>query len=101
MPGMRIALHDEFYNAAGTRGLFRINIHYHNTGVYMGNPPTGKSGVSIGSFTITIDDGLIVEVVYANNTLSLPAMELIDLGMDFPTDTVDPAELILSVPPLQ
>lgn len=101
MPGMRVALHDEFYNRRGTRGLFRIGLHYHNTGIYMGNPPTGKSGVAIGSFTVTIDNGRIMEIIYANNTLSLPAIELIDFGMRFPTDTVDPDELILSVPPLR
>lgn len=99
MPGMRVALHDEFYNASGTRGVFRINLHFHNTGVFMGNPPTGKSGVSIESFTVTIRDGKITEIIQAGNTLPLAAIELIDFGMDFPIDTPDPDAMILSVPP--
>lgn len=99
MPGMRVALHDEFYNSSGTRGNFRINLHYHNTGDFMGHPPTGKSGVSIESFTLTIDDGVIVEIIQSGNTLSLAAIELIDFGMEFPSDTIDPDELVLSVPP--
>lgn len=99
MPGMRVALHDEFYNSTGSRGQFRINLHYHNTGNFMGNPPTGKSGVSIETFTVTIDKGQITEIIQAGNTLPLAAIELIDFGMEFPTETVDPDRLILSVPP--
>lgn len=98
MPGMRVELWDEFYSAEGTRGNFRINLHFNNTGTFMGNPPTGKSGVSVESFTLTIEDGQIVEIIQAGNTLPLAAIELIDFGMSFPTDTPDPGSLILSSP---
>ncbi len=101
LPGLNVVLHDEFYNAEGTRGNMRIHLHFSNTGVFMGNQPTGKSGVSVESFSMKIKDGKITELIQSGNTFPLAAIELIDFKMSYPTDTPDPHEAILSASPKQ
>ena len=101
LPGLNFVLHDEFYNAESTRGNMRIHLHFSNTGVFMGNQPTGKSGVSVESFSMKIKDGKITELIQSVNTFSRPAILLIDFEVSYPTDAPDPHEAILSASPKQ
>jgi hypothetical protein len=96
LPGMKVVLHDEFYNAEGTRGNIRMHLFFENQGIFMGNKPTGKSGESVESFTLKIKDNKITEIVQSGNTFPLAAIELIDFKMDYPKDTPDPEKAILS-----
>jgi hypothetical protein len=59
----RIVLHDEFYDAAGTRGCFTFVFHWHNTEPFYGHEPTGERGVMVETHAITIRDGRIVAAV--------------------------------------
>lgn len=96
LPGMKVVLHDEFYNAEGTRGNIRMHLYFDNQGIFMGNKPTGKSGESVESFTLKIKDNQITEIVQSGNTFPLAAIELIDFKMDYPRNTPDPEKAILS-----
>lgn len=96
LPGMKVVLHDEFYNAEGTRGNIRMHLHFNNEGVFMGHEPTGKSGESVESFTLKIKDDKITEIVQSGNTFPLAAIELIDFKMDYPKETPDPEPAILT-----
>ncbi|MEV6670591.1 nuclear transport factor 2 family protein [Streptomyces sp. NPDC051162] len=97
-PGVRVALHDEFYDADGTRAAFRFVMHWHNTGPFLGHEPTGERGTSVEAHTVRIRDGRITEQVVAVGSLHLPHIELVRWAMDFPRDTVDPSSEILSAP---
>lgn len=96
LPGMKVVLHDEFYNSSGSRGQIRMHLHFENTGVFMGHQPTGKIGESVESFTLKIQDKKITEIVLGGNNHVLAALELIDFKMEFPTDTPDPEPALLS-----
>ncbi|MEM1002701.1 MAG: ester cyclase [Bacteroidota bacterium] len=96
LPGMKVVLHDEFYNSSGSRGQIRMHLHFENTGIFMGHQPTGKTGESVESFTLKIKDDKITEIVLGGNNHVLAALELIDFQMEFPTDTPDPEPAILS-----
>ena len=61
-PGLRVALHDEFYPADGTRACWRIRLHYHNTASFYGNPPTGETGVMTETHVVRLAGGRIIEV---------------------------------------
>jgi len=95
-PKLRVALHDEFYSADGSRGSMRVALHFDNTGRFFGTEPSGKSGVSIVTFTMRIQDGKIVELIQGGNTLTLGYVEVVTLGLPFPTDTPDPRPEITS-----
>lgn len=95
-PTLRVALHDEFYSADGSRGSMRVALHFDNTGPFFGTEPSGKSGVSMETFTVKIQDGRIVELIQGGNTLTLGYVEVVDLGLPFPTDTPDPQPEIAS-----
>lgn len=96
-PGLRIALHDEFYSADGTRACWRIRLHYHNTGPFYGNPPTGEAGVMTETHAVRIEDGRITEQVVGDNAFHMPYQELVAWQMPFPEHTPDPAPPIASV----
>jgi ketosteroid isomerase-like protein len=95
-PGLRIALHDEFYSADGTRACWRIRLHYHNTGPFYGNPPTGETGVMTETHAVRLAGGRITEHVVGDNTFHMPHQELVTWQMPFPERTPDPAPPITS-----
>jgi uncharacterized protein YciI len=89
-PGLHVTLHDEFASADGTRACFRFVIHFHNTGPFYGNPPTGERGTMSETHSVRLKDGRIVEQFVGDNNFSMPHQELVAWGMDFPRDTPDP-----------
>jgi quinol monooxygenase YgiN/ketosteroid isomerase-like protein len=89
-PGLRVTLHDEFYSADGTRGCWRFVIHFHNTGPFYGNAPTGERGTMSETHAVRIRDGRIVEQFVGDNNFSMPHQELVSWKMDFPRETPDP-----------
>jgi uncharacterized protein YciI len=89
-PGLRVTLHDEFESADRTRVCFRFVIHFHNTGPFYGNPPTGERGTMSETHAVRLRDGRIVEQFVGDNNFSMPHQELVTWGMDFPRDTPDP-----------
>ena len=95
-PGLRVALHDEFYSADGTRGCFRFMLHWHHTGPFFGYPATGRSGTMTETHSIRIRNDRIVEQIVGDNTFQMPHLDLVVLGMDFPYETPDPSPEIAS-----
>ena len=95
-PGLRVALHDEFYSADGTRGCFRFVLHWHHTGPFFGYPPTGRRGTMTETHSIRIRDDQIVEQLVGDNTFQMPHLDLVVLGMQFPYETPDPSPEIVS-----
>ena len=59
-PGLRVTLHDEFASADGTRACFRFVIHFHNTGPFYGNPPTGEQGTMSETHAVRLRDVLFM-----------------------------------------
>jgi 8-hydroxy-5-deazaflavin:NADPH oxidoreductase len=96
-PGLTVTLHDEFTNADASRACFRFVLHWHHTGTFFGNPPTGERGTMSETHSIRIRDGRIVEQWVGDNSFQLPYQELVQFGMDFPRDTPDPVPPILTV----
>jgi predicted ester cyclase len=96
-PGLRIALHDEFYSADGTRACWRIRLHYHNTGPFYGNPPTGETGVMTETHAVRLAGGRIVEQVVGDNSFHMPYQELVVWRMPYAEAIPDPAPEIASV----
>ncbi len=96
-PGLRVALHDEFYSADGTRACWRIRLHYHNTGPFYGNPPTGETGVMTETHVVRLDGGRIVEQVVGDNSFHMPHQELVTWQMPYAQAIADPAPAIASV----
>jgi len=87
----RIDLIDHF--VAGNRGLVTVNLHWkHDGGPFNGIAPTGKSGTSVESFLLRIENGLVVQWDVADNSLDL-ANYLHDQGMNLPTLVTPPAEI--------
>jgi quinol monooxygenase YgiN len=95
-PGMQVTLHDEFTSPDGTRACFRFVIHFHNTGPFYGNPPTGEQGTMSETHAVRLRDGRIVEQFVGDNNFSMPHQELVTWGMEYPTDTPDPAPVLAS-----
>ena len=93
-PGLRVTLHDEFESADGTRACFRFVIHFHNTGPFYGNPPTGERGTMSETHAVRLRDGRIAEQFVGDNNFSMPHQELVTWKMDFPRDTPDPSPVI-------
>lgn len=89
-PGLRVALHDEFESADGSRVCWRIRLHFHNTAPFFGNPPTGEAGVMPETHAVTIRDGRIARLVVGDNGFALPHQELVTWRMDFPVGMADP-----------
>jgi quinol monooxygenase YgiN len=89
-PGLRVTLHDEFYSADRSRACFRFVIHFHNTGPFYGQPPTGERGTMSETHAVRLHDGRIVEQFVGDNNFSMPYQELVQWAMDFPRDTPDP-----------
>jgi uncharacterized protein YciI len=89
-PGLRVTLHDEFEAPDRTRVCFRFVIHFHNTGPFYGNPPTGEQGTMSETHAVRLRDGRIVEQFVGDNNFSMPHQELVTWGMDFPRETPDP-----------
>jgi ketosteroid isomerase-like protein len=96
-PGLRIALHDEFYSPDGTRACWRIRLHYHNTAPFYGQPPTDEAGVMTETHVVRLAGGRIVEHVVGDNAFHMPHQELVTWKMPFPESTPDPAPEIASV----
>jgi uncharacterized protein YciI len=93
-PGLRVTLHDEFESADGKRACFRFVIHFHNTGPFYGNPPTGERGTMSETHAVRLREGRIVEQFVGDNNFSMPHQELVTWSMDFPRDTPDPNPVI-------
>ena len=93
-PGLCVTLHDEFESADRTRACFRFVIHFHNTGPFYGNPPTGERGTMSETHAVRVRDGRIVEQFVGDNNFSMPHQELVSWKMDFPRDTPDPNPVI-------
>jgi ketosteroid isomerase-like protein len=89
-PGLRVALHDEFAGADGTRLCWRIRLHFHNTEPFFGNPPTGERGVMPETHAITLRDGCIARLVVGDLAFTMPHQELVTWRMDFPAGAADP-----------
>ena len=96
-PGLRVALHDEFYPADGTRACWRIRLHYHNTASFYGNPPTGETGVMTETHVVRLAGGRIIEHVVGDNSFHMPHQELVAWQMPYAEATPDPAPAIASV----
>jgi hypothetical protein len=77
----RIVLHDEFYDATGTRGCFTFVLHYHNTEPFYGHEPTGARGM--------------IEQWVGDNSFQMPYMDLVTFAMEFPRDTPHPKPPII------
>jgi hypothetical protein len=90
-PGLRIALHDEFYTADRSRACWRITLQYHNTEPFYGNPPTGDAGVMTETHVVRISARRITEHVVGDNTFHMPHQELVVWRMPFAAATPDPA----------
>jgi hypothetical protein len=90
-----VTLHDEFASADGERACFRFVIHFHNTGPFYGNPPTGETGTMSETHAVRLKDGRIVEQFVGDNNFSMPHQELVSWGMDFPRETPDPNPVIV------
>jgi quinol monooxygenase YgiN len=93
-PGLRVTLHDQFTSADGTRACFRFVIHFHNTGPFYGQPPTGETGTMSETHAVRLREGRIVEQFVGDNNFSIPHQELVSWGLDFPRDTPDPSPVI-------
>lgn len=89
-PGMRVELHDAFPSADGQKFCWRIRLHFHNTGTFYGNPPTGDRGEMMESHFITLKDGKIRRQIVGDGGLQLPKGELVDWKMPFPRQVTDP-----------
>jgi ketosteroid isomerase-like protein len=96
-PGLRVALHDEFYSADCTRACWRVRLHYHNTAPFYGNPPTGETGVMTETHVVRLAGGQITEHVVGDNTFHMPHQELVAWRMPYAEATPDPAAAIASV----
>lgn len=94
-PGLRVTLHDEFESPDRTRVCFRFVIHFHNTGPFYGNPPTGERGTMSETHAVRVQGGRIVEQFVGDNNFSMPHQELVTWGMDFPRETPDPNPVIV------
>ncbi|QKW06701.1 nuclear transport factor 2 family protein [Streptomyces sp. NA04227] len=97
-PGVRLVLHDEFYSPEGDKASFRFAMHWHNTGPFLGNEPTGERGMSVETITIGIRDGRITEQFVSVGLMHLPSLELNEWKMDYPREVVDPGPAILTAP---
>ncbi len=89
-PGMRVGLHDSFVSADGKKLCWRIRLHFHNTGTFYGNPPTGDQGEMMESHFITLKEGKIRRLIVGDGGLQLPKGELVDWKMAFPRQVTDP-----------
>lgn len=89
-PGMRVGLHDSFASADGQKLSWRIRLHFHNTGTFYGNPPTGDQGEMMEGHFITLKDGKIRRQIVGDGGLQLPKGELVDWKMAFPRQVTDP-----------
>jgi ketosteroid isomerase-like protein len=98
-PGMRVALHDEFYTADGARACWRIKLHYHNTQPFYGNRATGDAGVMTETHSVRVRDGKIVQQVVGDNSFHMPYQELVLWKMEFPTDNPDPEPELMAAGP--
>lgn len=89
-PGMRVGLHDAFASSDGQKLCWRIRLHFHNTGTFYGNPPTGDRGEMMESHFITLKNGKIRRQIVGDGGLQLPKGELVDWKMAFPRQVTDP-----------
>ena len=85
----RVDLIDHF--VLGDRGLVTVNLHWkHDGGPFNGIAPTGKSGTSVESFQLRLENGQVTQWDVADNSLDL-AMYLHDQGFPLPTFVTPPA----------
>jgi hypothetical protein len=90
-PGIRLALHDQFASADGTRIAFRFSMRFHNTAEFFGHPATGRRGVHSEFHSLRVDGGRVTEQVVCDISYGIPYIELTELKREYPTDTPDPA----------
>jgi hypothetical protein len=85
----RVDLVDHY--VVGNRGLVTVNLHWkHDGGPFNGIAPTGKSGTSVESFLLRLENGQVIQWDVADNSLDL-AMYLHDQGFPLPTFVTPPA----------
>jgi hypothetical protein len=76
---------------SGDRGLVTVNLHWtHDGGPFWGIEPTGRSGTSVETFLLRLEDGLVTHWDVADNSLDL-AIYLHEQGLDMPRNVVLPA----------
>jgi ketosteroid isomerase-like protein len=98
-PGLRVSLHDEFASPDGSRASIRVQIAWHNTGSFRGNPPTGRSGEMAGLHSFRFAGERVEEQVAGASGFQLPGLFLADWGLDFPREAGDPAPEICAAAP--
>ena len=85
----RVDLIDHFVHE--DRGMLTFNLHWKHDGeAFNGVAPTGKSGTSVETALLRIEDGLVTHWDIADNSLDL-ANYLHDHGMKLPTLVTPPA----------
>jgi hypothetical protein len=86
---LRVDLIDHYL--AGNRGLVTVNLHWkHDRAPFFGLEPTGRSGTSIESFILQLEDGLVTHFTVADQSLDL-AIYLHEQGMEMPSRAIPPA----------
>jgi SnoaL-like domain len=90
-PGIRLALHDQFTSADGSRIAFRFSMRFHNTAAFFGHPATGRHGVHAEFHSLRLDGGRITEQVVTDISYGIPYIELTEWKREYPTDTPDPS----------
>jgi hypothetical protein len=95
-PGLRLALFDQFASADGGRIAFRFGMRWHNTGTFFGLEPTGNRGAHAEFHSLRLSEGRIVEQVVTDVSYSIPQYELTVWQREYPTETEDPAPVLLS-----
>jgi hypothetical protein len=90
-PRIRLALHDQFASADGTRVAFRFSMRFHNTADFFGHPATGRRGVHSEFHSLRLGGGRITEQVVCDISYGIPYIELTEWKREYPTDTPDPA----------
>ena len=95
-PGLRLALFDQFASADGSRIAFRFGMRWHNTGTFFGLEPTGNRGAHAEFHSLRLSEGRIVEQVVTDISYSIPQYVLTVWQREYPTETEDPAPVLLS-----
>lgn len=85
----RIDLIDHF--VAGDRAMVTVNLHWqHNGEQFYGVAATGRSGTSVESFLLRLENGQVTHWETADQSLDL-ALYLHDHGFDMPRGVTPPA----------
>jgi hypothetical protein len=86
-----IDLVDEF--ATDTRAVVTVNLNWQHVGEFFGIKPTGRSGTSIETFTLTLKDGVVTQWDVSDATLDLVVYLIAERGMPYPQN-VSPTPIV-------